>query len=123
MGLERAHAQLFGQGEGLLVVGGGLVDVRGSAMRGNVAEDVAKMGLEVVSFTIKEVRDKNEYITNMGRPDIARIKRDAPPLAGIVHAAMVLDDSMVANLEGEKLRRVLRPKVQGAENLDRLSRA
>ena len=28
-------------------------------------------------FTIREVRDKNEYITNMGRPDIARIKRDA----------------------------------------------
>src|SRR6201995_717368 len=46
-------------------------------MRGNVAEDVAKMGLEVVSFTIKEVRDKNQYIMNMGRPDIARIKRDA----------------------------------------------
>jgi flotillin len=36
-----------------------------------------KMGLEVVSFTIKEVRDKNEYITNMGRPDVARIRRDA----------------------------------------------
>ncbi len=36
-----------------------------------------KMGLEVISFTIKEVRDKNDYITNMGRPDIARIKRDA----------------------------------------------
>jgi flotillin len=35
------------------------------------------MGLEVISFTIKEVRDKNDYITNMGRPDIARIKRDA----------------------------------------------
>jgi flotillin len=31
----------------------------------------------VISFTLKEVRDKNEYITNMGRPDIARIKRDA----------------------------------------------
>jgi flotillin len=38
---------------------------------------MSKMGLEVVSFTLKEVRDKNEYITNMGRPDIARIKRDA----------------------------------------------
>jgi flotillin len=38
---------------------------------------MTKMGLEVISFTIKEVRDKNEYITNMGRPDIARIKRDA----------------------------------------------
>jgi flotillin len=31
----------------------------------------------VISFTIKEVKDQNEYITNMGRPDVARIKRDA----------------------------------------------
>jgi flotillin len=49
----------------------------GDRMRGTCADDMSKMGLEVVSFTIKEVRDKNEYITNMGRPDIARIKRDA----------------------------------------------
>ena len=46
-------------------------------MRSTCAEDMNKMGLEVISFTIKEVRDQNEYITNMGRPDIARIKRDA----------------------------------------------
>ncbi len=46
-------------------------------MRATCAGDMSKMGLEVVSFTIKEVRDKNEYITNMGRPDIARIRRDA----------------------------------------------
>lgn len=46
-------------------------------MRANVAEDVAKMGLQVVSFTLREVKDKNQYIENMGRPDIARIKRDA----------------------------------------------
>ena len=49
----------------------------GERMRATCAADMSKMGLEVVSFTIKEVRDKNEYITNMGRPDIARIKRDA----------------------------------------------
>jgi flotillin len=49
----------------------------GDRMRGTCAEDMSKMGLEVVSFTIKEVRDKNEYITNMGRPDVARIRRDA----------------------------------------------
>jgi len=49
----------------------------GGRMRSTCAEDMSKMGLDVVSFTIKEVRDKNEYITNMGRPDIARIKRDA----------------------------------------------
>jgi flotillin len=49
----------------------------GDRMRATCAEDLNKMGLEVISFTIKEVRDKNEYITNMGRPDIARIRRDA----------------------------------------------
>src|SRR6185503_9524477 len=43
-------------------------------MRATCADDMNKMGLEVVSFTIKEVRDKNEYIENMGRPDIARVK-------------------------------------------------
>src|SRR5882724_6216288 len=46
-------------------------------MRGTCADDLSKMGLEVISFTIKEVRDKNDYIVNMGRPDVARIKRDA----------------------------------------------
>src|SRR5438094_6575342 len=46
-------------------------------MRSTCAEDMNKMGLEVISFTIKEVRDKNDYISNMGRPDVARIKRDA----------------------------------------------
>ena len=49
----------------------------GDRMRSTCADDMNKMGLEVISFTIKEVRDKNEYITNMGRPDVARIKRDA----------------------------------------------
>jgi len=46
-------------------------------MRATVAEDLNKMGLEIVSFTIKDVKDKNDYIMNMGRPDVARIKRDA----------------------------------------------
>lgn len=46
-------------------------------IRSNVASDMDKMGLEVVSFTIREVRDQNEYISNMGKPDIALIKRQA----------------------------------------------
>jgi flotillin len=49
----------------------------GDRMRSTCADDMNKMGLEVISFTIKEVRDKNDYISNMGRPDVARIKRDA----------------------------------------------
>jgi flotillin len=46
-------------------------------VRENVADDMNKMGLEVISFTLKEVRDRNEYIATMGQPDIARIKREA----------------------------------------------
>src|ERR1700752_2160286 len=46
-------------------------------MRSKGADRMSKMWLEVISFTIKEVRDQNEYIPNMGRPDIARIRRDA----------------------------------------------
>src|SRR5271168_634485 len=49
----------------------------GERMRDTCANDLTKMGLEVISFTIKEIRDKNDYIINMGRPDVARIKRDA----------------------------------------------
>jgi flotillin len=49
----------------------------GERMRSTCADDLNKMGLMVISFTLKEVRDKNEYIINMGRPDVARIKRDA----------------------------------------------
>ncbi len=46
-------------------------------VRETVADDLSKMGLEVVSFTIKKVMDEKEYITNMGRPDVARIRREA----------------------------------------------
>jgi acyl carrier protein/NAD(P)-dependent dehydrogenase (short-subunit alcohol dehydrogenase family) len=44
-----------------------------------------------------------------------------PPIRGIVHAAMVLDDSLLQNLDWGGLSRVLAPKVQGAWNLHRHS--
>jgi len=46
-------------------------------VRDSVSDDLSKMGLEVVSFTIKKVTDETDYINNMGRPDVARIKREA----------------------------------------------
>ena len=52
----------------------------------------------------------------------ARFGRDLPPLAGVIHAAMVLDDALISNLTSEAMARVLRPKVTGADNLDRLTR-
>lgn len=49
----------------------------GDKVRSTCAADLAKMGLDMISFTIKEVRDQNEYIRNMGLPDIERIKKEA----------------------------------------------
>ncbi len=41
------------------------------------SQDLAKMGLMIVSFTIKDVRDKNGYLDSLGKPRIAQVKRDA----------------------------------------------
>ncbi len=62
----------------------------GEKVRQTCSEDVDKMGLEVVSFTIKRVRDENEYIANMGKPDIARIKKEAD-----IAAAEALRDTSI----------------------------
>jgi flotillin len=79
-------------------------------MRSTCADDMTKMGLEVVSFTIKEVRDKNEYIVNMGRPDIARIKRDADVAAAeadrdtAIKRAVATRESAVAKAQADQER-------------------
>jgi len=41
------------------------------------ARDLRKMGLQIVSFTIKDVRDRNGYLEALGRPRIAAVRRDA----------------------------------------------
>lgn len=51
-----------------------------------------------------------------------RIRREMPPLAGVLHAAMVIDDGLAVDLTAERIARVLRPKLDGAANLDRLTR-
>src|SRR5216110_1032895 len=79
-------------------------------MRSTCADDMNKMGLEVVSFTIKEVRDKNEYIVNMGRPDVARIKRDADVAAAeadrdtAIRRALATREAAVAKAQADQDR-------------------
>src|ERR1700730_16903113 len=55
----------------------------GAKMLRTVSSDMDKMGLEVISFTIKDVRDENDYITNMGRPQIAEIRKEAEIAAAL----------------------------------------
>ncbi|HIW31482.1 MAG TPA: flotillin family protein, partial [Candidatus Paenibacillus intestinavium] len=46
-------------------------------VQGVAARDLKKMGLVIVSFTIKDVRDKHGYLDALGKPRIAAVKRDA----------------------------------------------
>ncbi len=77
-------------------------------MRANVADDMSKMGLEVISFTIKEVRDNNEYILNMGRPDVALVKRTADIAAAeaerdtMIRRAQAMRDARIAEAEADQ---------------------
>lgn len=41
------------------------------------ASDLANMGLRIVSFTIRDIRDKQGYLEALGKPRIAEVKRDA----------------------------------------------
>lgn len=53
---------------------------------------------------------------------IDEIEAGPARLRGVLHTAMTLDDALFANLDAERIRTVLRPKVAGAEVLDRLTR-
>src|SRR5947199_6069022 len=64
---------------------------------------MSMMGLKVISFTIKEVRHKNEYIANMGRPDVARIKREAD-----VAAAEAERDTAIKKAEAQRAAAIAR---------------
>jgi phthiocerol/phenolphthiocerol synthesis type-I polyketide synthase C len=50
------------------------------------------------------------------------IRATMPPLRGVVHAAGVLDDGILARLDARRLREVMAPKLDGAWNLHTLTR-
>src|SRR6202047_2994842 len=90
-------------------------------MRSTCAGDMSKMGLDFISFTIKEVRDKNEYISNMGRPDVARIKRDADVAAAeaerdtAIKRAEAMRAAAVAKAQADKERVLAETLSQAAQ--------
>src|SRR5215216_3808677 len=79
-------------------------------VRETVADDLSKMGLEVISFTIKKVMDEKDYISNMGRPDVARIKREADIAQAeaerdtAIKRAMALRESSIAQAQADQQR-------------------
>ena len=71
------------------------------------SHDLAKMGLVIVSFTIKDVRDKNGYLDSLGKPRIAQVKRDAD----------------IATAEAEKETRIKRAEAEKEAQKAELLRA
>src|SRR5213080_621057 len=69
----------------------------GSKMLKTVTPDKDKMGLEVISFTIKDVRDNNDYISNMGRPQIAQIRKQAD-----IAAALAQRDTQIQQANAQR---------------------
>ncbi len=50
------------------------------------------------------------------------VRAGMPPLGGVVHAAVAMDDALLPDLTRERYARALRPKLGGADLLDRLTR-
>ena len=53
-------------------------------VREMASPDVGRMGIEILSFTIKDVYDDVEYLASLGRTQTANVKRDAD--VGVVDA-------------------------------------
>ncbi|WP_163538759.1 flotillin family protein [Gracilibacillus sp. YIM 98692] len=69
------------------------------------AVDLKKMGLQIVSFTIKDVQDENGYLEALGKPRIAEVKRDAQ-----IAEANAMRDARIQKAQAER-------ESQGAELL------
>ncbi|SFS61121.1 flotillin [Paenibacillus sp. BC26] len=66
-------------------------------VQGIAALDLKKMGLQIVSFTIKDVRDKHGYLDALGKPRIAAVKRDAD-----IAEAEAVRDSRIQKAKAEE---------------------
>jgi acyl transferase domain-containing protein/SAM-dependent methyltransferase/acyl carrier protein len=70
-----------------------------------------------------EVRICKADITDreQAREVIANVQRSMGPLRGIIHAAMVLDDTPIERMTEERMAKAMAPKIMGAWNLHKLT--
>ena len=94
------------QGAGQLILTSRSGNVSENA--GQEIEAIRKLGVKV------EVVRADVACEPSMRKLIDRIQSECPPLRGIFHMAMVLDDDVMVNLNRERFRSVTAPKVDGA---------
>lgn len=68
-----------------------------SLVREVAAPDVGRMGIEILSFTIKDVFDNVQYLTSLGKSQTAAVKRDAD-----IGVALANRDAGIREAECEK---------------------
>jgi flotillin len=73
-------------------------DAFASKVQDVAAADMANMGLVVVSFTIRDIRDNQGYLDALGKPRVAQVKKDA-----IVGEAEADRDSMIKSAEARRI--------------------
>ncbi|MBE1427312.1 acyl transferase domain-containing protein/NADPH:quinone reductase-like Zn-dependent oxidoreductase/acyl carrier protein/short-subunit dehydrogenase [Desulfomicrobium macestii] len=112
-GLESAR-RLAARGVKHLV----LVSRRGLDAPGaqGAVEDLKALGVDVLALAC-DVTDEGS-LAHVLQQAAAKL----PPIRGVLHAAMVLDDRLIANLDAQSMGAVLRPKLLGAWNLHNLTR-
>ncbi|MGW6982529.1 SDR family NAD(P)-dependent oxidoreductase [Streptomyces sp. NPDC054932] len=86
---------------------------------------------EAARRTVEELR-RDSVEVSVAKVDVSseeqvgamldEIRRTMPPLRGVIHAAMVLDDGVVLQLDAERFRTATAPKINGAWNLHRQTR-
>src|SRR6266567_3164660 len=69
-------------------------DAFASKVQEVAAGDMANMGLGIVSFTIRDIRDSQGYLDALGKPRIAQVKRDA-----VIAQAEADRDSMIRSAQ------------------------
>ncbi|HNI73175.1 MAG TPA: SDR family NAD(P)-dependent oxidoreductase, partial [Accumulibacter sp.] len=92
--------------------------------RSGATGDEAKKALS--RFTAQGVTVQAAACDVSNRDELAKLLNQVaetmPPLKGVVHAAAVIDDALIRNLDSRQIARVLAPKMLGAYHLDELTR-
>ncbi len=71
------------------------------------AGDLANMGLGIDSFTIRDIRDKHQYLEALGKPQIAEVKKTAA-----IAEAIAAKESAIASADAERETRERQAEAQ-----------
>lgn len=136
--VQKREPQYLGLSSGVYLVVGGIGGFGLAA-----ADWLAKRGASHVALCSRRGIPDDETLTAMAKWNAAGVAssvhacdvtnevalgalldklRSTGPIKGIVHAAMVLDDGLIGNLDRQRNRAVIDVKAKGAANLDRLTR-